>query len=238
MALLPYTKNDHILYFNVVLHKLDINVKSRSDNFKWLSYIFPFEIIHSKSVLNVYHIFSIKMLNVTWCTNRNIPIRTLPVTCNIKSSISSQWIDYNDISKSKRLKRDVSTNLYSPIRIFTFYSELEVELVQKDVTKLKLLVDQAVQYTSGILSVIPVQGLLLLKRTTGCLKYWVKGQNIGKCSTLDRQYKGEFCHDNLKKFIHTLREFQNTLNCLHFVCFHLNNICNPCFIYDKKIFKT
>ncbi|KAJ8308963.1 hypothetical protein KUTeg_013837 [Tegillarca granosa] len=121
-----------------------------------------------------------------------------------KSSISSQWIDYNDISKSKRLKRDVSTNLYSPIRIFTFYSELEVELVQKDVAKLKLLVDQAVQYTSGILSVIPVQGLLLLKRTTGCLKYWVKGQNIGKCSTLDRQYKGEFCHDNLK-----IRRYKN-----------------------------
>lgn len=66
------------------------------------------------------------------------------------SSIPTQWIGYDD--SFKRLRRDVNADLYSPIRISPFYSELEVELVQKDVTKLKLYVDEAIKYTSSILS--------------------------------------------------------------------------------------
>lgn len=66
------------------------------------------------------------------------------------SSIPTQWIGYDD--SSKRMRRDINADLYSPIRISPFYSDLEVELVQKDVTKLKLYVDEAIQYTSSILS--------------------------------------------------------------------------------------
>lgn len=88
------------------------------------------------------------------------------------------------------------SNTYRPLRIYPHYgNSLQYGYSDEDVRLVKNTVNNVILYVKKILSVIPIEGYLLLKRNA-CKSSWTKGRNVGKCATIRKDYVGEFCLDN------------------------------------------
>lgn len=92
-----------------------------------------------------------------------------------------------------RRKRDISIDdFFRPIRLSTFFFKMELDDSERE--KLKSVINRAVSLIKKMLSVLPVEGPLLLNRT-GCRSTLVEGINEGKCFAAVKNYRGEFCSD-------------------------------------------
>ncbi|CAH1791749.1 unnamed protein product [Owenia fusiformis] len=93
-------------------------------------------------------------------------------------------------SGSPRVKR-APAELYSPIRIHTYYGDIGVELNDIEQERLKTIIQEGVRKITKILSVLPVRKLLLSR--DACAGVHSRGPNKGRCGAMERGYRGEKC---------------------------------------------
>ncbi|XP_074662741.1 ciliated left-right organizer metallopeptidase-like [Tubulanus polymorphus] len=83
---------------------------------------------------------------------------------------------------------------YRNIRIKVLYFALKTQLNSVEIERLKLAVDESVAIVEKTLSVVPVNGNLVLRRSQrSCLSIHTKGPNKGKCAQWRRGYSGDYC---------------------------------------------
>jgi hypothetical protein len=88
-----------------------------------------------------------------------------------------------------------NSNIYRPLRIYPYYgNSLNNGFNDEEVKILKDTVNNVILYVKKILSVVPIEGYLLLERNA-CKSSWTRGRNVGKCATIRKDYVGEFCLD-------------------------------------------
>ncbi|XP_013410286.1 uncharacterized protein LOC106173638 isoform X2 [Lingula anatina] len=137
------------------------------------------------------------------CIHDQIQPDTVPVsTLQYRSSshrhddkYSSQTEHSLDNSKNKinyKYRRKRVVEAYEPIRIIAHYENLG--LSENEEGRLRNTVNMAITRISNLLSVIHVQGPLLLSREA-CNIFWSDGPNAGRCQELKVGYRdsGEKC---------------------------------------------
>lgn len=107
-------------------------------------------------------------------------------------------LDSHPLDKKRlRWKREapLPDELFAPIRIASFFYNMDLEADQKE--ELKSVIKKSLALIENIFSVIRVQGRLLLSRT-GCRRTWQEGNNAGRCNFIQRGYSGEWCAEEFQ----------------------------------------
>ncbi|XP_025092953.1 leishmanolysin-like peptidase isoform X2 [Pomacea canaliculata] len=104
---------------------------------------------------------------------------------------------YKEEERNKRAKDDSNEPHFQPIRVHVEYHQVN-ELDSTMKAGLKNIVAKAVAKMDKILSVIPIQGSLLLKRVEACPVVIRSGINKGKCARMKKGYRGESCLEILQ----------------------------------------
>ncbi|XP_069118911.1 ciliated left-right organizer metallopeptidase-like [Argopecten irradians] len=107
-------------------------------------------------------------------------------------------VNYDGVKSAEIFKRSTSSNsIHKPIRLKFFKLDFDFELSEQERDRIQTALTDAVNFIQKTFSVIPVSGSLLLKRT-GCQKTWHKEPHTGKCASLNKAYRYEYCQDGVK----------------------------------------
>lgn len=100
---------------------------------------------------------------------------------------------------SLRFKREHSKS-FNPIRIHAHYDTF-TDLKYPEIDNLKHVVNASISKISRLLSVIPTEANLLLKRNKACSQFYNSDSSTKRCASIRKGYKQEYCRNKVDSFI-------------------------------------